>query len=162
MKKIITAILALALTTLLIAGANTPIDKNVMKTKTENNQQHEMAELIPLPHLKRLLQANKELLKLTKEQKKQIKTQIYEVIRADVHKAIKTAEPLETKITNAVLKEQKTKEDMKADIETLIDLKRTITNGHIDALNTLGKILTKEQYQQILKLVATKKQEDKH
>jgi len=162
MKKIITVTLALGLTTLLIADANMPMDKKIMKAKTENNQQHKMAELVPLPHLKRVLQANKELLKLTKEQKKQIKTQIYEVIRADVHKAIKTAEPLEAKITNAILIEQKTKEDMKADIEALIDIKRTITNGHIDALNTLGKILTKEQYQQILEFIATNKEKDKH
>ena len=132
-----------------------------MKPKGRTSQ-HKMAELVPLPHLKRLLASNKETLNLTKEQNEQLKTKIFEVFRADVHKAIKVAEPLEVKITNAVLKEQKTKEDLKTDIESLIDIKREITNGHIDALNTLSTILTKEQYQQLLELIASNKKNKKH
>ncbi|HIC77758.1 MAG TPA: hypothetical protein EYP02_01130 [Sulfurovum sp.] len=54
---------------------------------------------------------------------------------------------------DSVLKDQKTKEDTKADIEELIEIKRKITNGHIDAVNTLAKILTKEQYTQLLSLL---------
>ena len=67
------------------------------------------------------------------------------------------AEPIEEKISNTVLNEQKTKEDLKADIEALIDIKRGMTNDHIDALNTLYTILTKEQYQKILDIEAKHK-----
>ena len=164
MKKIITITLALGLSSLLMAEANIPADHKAMNAKmTEtagetSKSSHEMAELVPLPHFKRLLAANKEVLKLTKEQNEKIKTQIFKPIRTKVHEGIKKAEQLEVKITNAVLKEKKTKEDLKADIEALIDIKREITNGHIDAVNTLAKILTKEQYQQLLEIIATKAQ----
>jgi len=119
---------------------------------------HKVAELIPLPHFKRLLAANKKVLKISEEQNEKIKTQIFKKLRTKIHGAIKTAEQLEVKIMNAILKEQKTKEDMKADIEKLIEIKREITNGHIDAVNTLAKILTKEQYTQLLPLIEKKRQ----
>lgn len=135
-----------------------------MKHKAHKKPHHKMAELVPLPHLKRLLASNKEMLNLTKEQNEKIKTQIFEIFRTKIHKSIETAEKLEAKIIKTVLKEQKTKEDVKADIELLIEIKRTITNEHIDALNTLTKILTKEQYAQLLPLIEKKKtkQGNKH
>lgn len=123
-----------------------------MKHKGRKSK-HKVAELLPLPHFKRLLAANKDTIKLDKEQKEKIKTQIFEKIRTEIHGAIKTAEKLEVKIMNSILKDQKTKEDTKADIEELIEIKREITNGHIDAVNTLAKILTKEQYTQLLSLL---------
>ncbi|MCK5853601.1 MAG: hypothetical protein KAG56_00180 [Sulfurovaceae bacterium] len=133
-----------------------------MKHKGKKGSHHKMAELVPLPHFKRLLASNKEMLKLTAEQSEKIKTQIFKTLRTKIHGAITKAEELEAKITNGVLKEQKTKDDMKADIEALIEIKREITNGHIDALNTLAKILTKEQYAQLLPLIEKKKKGHKH
>ncbi|CAA6816898.1 MAG: Unknown protein [uncultured Sulfurovum sp.] len=171
MKKIITLSLVLGLTSLLLAEGNvsvekkeitTPMTKEMGHKAKENKPQHKVAELVPLPHLKRLLAANKETLKLSKEQNEKIKAEIFENFRAKIHKEIKVAEQLESKIMDAVLKEQKTKEDLKADIEKLIEIKREITNGHIDALNTLAKILTKEQYSTILNLLAQKKSRPKH
>jgi len=122
---------------------------------------HKVAELVPLPHFKRVLASNKELLKLDKEQNEKIKTQIFKTIRTKLHGEIEKAEQLEEKISNAALKEQKTKEDLKTDIEALIDIKRGITNGHIDALNTLQGILNKEQYAKLLELVLQGKKSHK-
>ena len=79
------------------------------------------------------------------------------VFPAKIHGAMDKAEPIEAKIASAVLKEQKTKEDLKADIEALIEIKREITHNHIDALNTLHGILTKEQYVKLLELISKKK-----
>lgn len=164
MKKNIITTLALVVATALMADTNVPLDKKEMNLKmtgekvgTYAGMQHKVAELVPLPHLKRLMASNKEILKINKEQKEKIKTQIFENIRTKVHGKIKIAEQLEEKITTAVLKEQKSKEALKEDIEALIDIKRDITNGHIDALNTLAKILTKEQYEKVLILVEENK-----
>lgn len=133
-----------------------------MRHKGQKKSHHKMAELVPLPHLKRLLASNQEILKINKEQTEKIKNKIFENIRTKIHKAIKTAEQLESKIINAVLKEQKTKEDLKVDIESLIEIKRAITNEHIDALNRLAKILTKEQYNKLLTLIEEKKKKHSH
>ena len=133
-----------------------------MKHKGKKKSHHKMAELVPLPHLKRLLASNKETLKLTTAQSEQIETQIFKDLRTKIHGAIKKAEELEAKITNAVLKEQKSKDDMKADIETLIEMKREITNDHIDAVNTLAKILTKEQYEKLLIVMDKRKRKHGH
>lgn len=167
MKKNIITTLALVVATALMADTNVALDKKEMNLKmtkmtgekvgTYAGMQHKVAELVPLPHLKRLMASNKEILKINKEQKEKIKTQIFENIRTKVHEKIKIAEQLEEKITTAVLKEQKSKEALKEDIEALIDIKRDITNGHIDALNTLAKILTKEQYEKVLILVEENK-----
>ncbi|CAA6803209.1 MAG: Unknown protein [uncultured Sulfurovum sp.] len=136
-----------------------------LKHKAQKKSEYKVAELVPLPHLKRLLASNQETLKLKKEQNEKIKTQIFKTLRTQIHGKIKIAEQLEIKITDAVLKEQKTKEDLKADIESLIEIKKEITNGHIDALNILAKILTKEQYTQLLPLIEKNKKKghgDKH
>lgn len=149
MKKTIIATLALGVATLLMGDTNVSLDK----IDTSKVIQHKVAELVALPHLKRLLASNKETLNLNKEQNEKIKTLIFKNLRTTIHGQIKTAVELEEKITTAVLKEQKSKEDLKANIEELINIKRDITNVHIDALNTLAKILTKEQYQKVLTLV---------
>lgn len=122
---------------------------------------HKVTAIIAFPHFKRLFAANKDVLNLTKEQNEKIETEIFQVIRPKIHGAIEKAEPLQQKVTSAVLKEHKKKEDVKADLEALIDIKRDMTNNHIDALNTLAKILTKEQYQQFLELIETQKKKHK-
>ena len=127
-----------------------------MKRKS-NRLNHKMGELVPLPHLKRLLASNKDMLKLTEEQSEKIKTQIFKNLRTKIHGAIKKAEELEEKIKNDVLKEHKSKEDLKSDIEALTELKKGITNGHIGAINILAKILTKEQYDKLLTVMERKK-----
>lgn len=159
MKKIIIATLALGAVTALMAETPISLDKKEIHQKMTKmtGKKHKISELVPLPHLRRLMVSNKEILKLNKEQNEKMKTQIFENIRTKIHGNIKTAEQLEEKITMAVFKEQKSKEDLKADIEALIDIKRDITYGHIDALNTLAKILTKEQYEKVLILVEENK-----
>lgn len=159
MKKIIIATLALGIATALMAETHISLDKKEIHQKMTKmtGKKHKIAELVPLPHLKRLMASNKEILKLNKEQNEKMKTQIFENLRTKIHGNIKTAEKLEEKITTAVLKEQKSKEDLKADIEALIDVKRDISYGHIDALNALAKILTKEQYEKVLILIEENK-----
>jgi len=158
MKKIIIATLALGVATALMAETPISLDKKEINQKMTKmtGKKHKMSELVPLPHLRRLMVSNKEILKLNKEQNEKMKTQIFEKIRTKIHGNIKTAEQLEEKIT-AVFKEQKSKEDLKADIEALIDIKRDITYGHIDALNALAKILTKEQYEKVLIIIEENK-----
>lgn len=128
-----------------------------VKPKAKMSNHHKVTAIIAFPHFKRLLAANKDVLNLTKEQNEKIKTEIFQVMRPKIHGAMGKAAPIEEKIANAILKEHKKKEDVKADLEVLIDMKRDMTNNHIDALNTLAKILTKEQYQQFLELIATQK-----
>ena len=137
--KLTTLTVALSLTTMLMADAN--------------KSQSEISELIPLPHFKRLLASSQDLLKLSQEQNEKIKMQVFAKLRTKIHGAIETAEQLEVKIMNAVLKDQKTKEDLKADIERLIEIKREIANGHIDAANIIAKTLTKEQYAKLLVII---------
>lgn len=166
MKKIIITTLVLGLTSAwLMADASLAVDKNVTKmkehhqdvTKDKAKAPHpEMAELVDLPHLKRFLAKHKETLALTKEQGEAIKTKIFKTLRKKIHAQIEEAGKLEQTIIKAVMVEQKRKEDVKADIESLIKMKRVITYGHIDALNTLGTILTKDQYAQVLELLKKK------
>lgn len=166
MKKIIITTLVLGLTSAwLMAEAPVAVDKNVtnMKEHHEGMMKHKakaphpkMAELVDLPHLKRFLGKHKETLALTKEQGEAIKTKIFKTLRKKIHAQIEEAGKLEQTIIEAVMVEQKRKEDVKADLDSLIEMKRVITDGHIDALNTLGSILTKEQYVQVLELLKKK------
>lgn len=128
----------------------------------KGGEQHKVAELVELPHPVKIVLMNKETLNLTKEQSDKIDAEMLAVFPPKIHGAMDKAEPIEEKITNAVLNEQKTKEDLKADIEALIDIKREITNDHIDALNRLYTILTKEQYQKMLDIGAEQKKRHKH
>ena len=137
------------------------VGKKAQKEK-KGEKQHKVAELVDLPHPVKIVLMNKETLKLTKEQSDKVDAQMLDVFPAKIHGAMDKAEPIEEKIVNAVLKEQKTKEDLKADIETLIEIKRAMTNDHIDALNTLHSILTKEQYAKLLELAEKKKKSHKY
>jgi hypothetical protein len=134
----------------------------VGKKAQKGEKQHKVAELVALPHPVKIVLMNKEPLNLTKEQSDKVDAQMLAIFPSKIHGAMDKAEPIEAKITNAVLNEQKTKEDLKADIEALIDIKRGMTNDHIDALNTLYTILTKEQYQKMLDISAKRKKGQKH
>jgi len=118
---------------------------------------HKVQELFSLPHPVKVILANKEELNITKEQEKQIEEKMLAVYPTKIHGSMDKAESIEAKIKAAVLTEQKSKEDVKSDIEALIEIKRTLSYDHIDALNTLGKILTKEQFDKVVELSAKKK-----
>lgn len=134
----------------------------VGKKAQKGEKQHKIAELVDLPHPVKIVLMNKETLNLTKEQSDKVDAQMLAIFPPKIHGAMDKAEPIEEKIMNAVLNEQKTKEDLKSDIEALIDIKRGMTNDHIDALNTLYTILTKEQYQKMLDIGAKQKKGQKH
>ena len=120
-----------------------------MKKKGDN---HPVKELLPLPHPVKIIMQNEEELKITKEQNEKIEKQMHSVFPEKIHGGMDKAKVIEDKIQKAVLKEGKTKEDLKADIKALSDIKVEITNDHIDALNVLAKILSKEQFVKVLEL----------
>lgn len=123
---------------------------------------HKVKELFPLPHPLKVIMANKEALEVTKAQEKRFEEELMAVYPAKIHGALDQAEPIEAKIRKSVLEEHKSKEDLKADIEALIDIKRGLSYDHIDAFNKLEDILTKEQYEKVLVLIDQKKKHKHH
>ncbi len=126
------------------------------KKMKKDEDKHPVEELVELPHPVKIILANEEKLKITKEQKEKIEKEMLSVFPQKIHGAMDKAKILEDKIKDAVMKEDKTKADLKADIQALADIKIQITNDHIDALNKLDTILNKEQHKQIMELLKKK------
>ena len=122
------------------------------KMKHGGGKHHKIAELVPLPHPVKIVLQNEAELKITKEQKEKIDKEMLAVFPEKIHGGMDKAEAIEDKIKKAVLTETKTKEDLKTDIKALVDIKIQITNDHIDALNHLSTILSKEQFSKVLEL----------
>lgn len=155
MKKILIVALASGMLTFAVAKEAAPAPA---ATQTEEKgHEHKVAELVPLPHPVKVILNHKEEIGLTKEQDEKIQKEMLAVFPPKIHGGMDKAEELEKKIKEAVIHEHKTKEDLREEIEKLIEIKRQITYDHIDALNTLQKILTKEQQEKVKKLVLSQK-----
>ncbi|MCH9814749.1 MAG: hypothetical protein K0U47_12495 [Epsilonproteobacteria bacterium] len=128
------------------------------KNKHKQESAHPIEELVDLPHPIKMIMPNREKLKITVDQEKALEEKMMAVFPEKIHGNMDKAEVIETKIKKAVLSESKTKEDLKVDIQTLADIKVSITNDHIDALNTLETILTKAQFSQLLIMMGHKKE----
>jgi len=125
--------------------------------KMKKGQKHPIEELVKLPHPVKMILMNKESLKITPKQMSSIENEMLAVYPAKIHGKMDEAKLIEDKIKKEVLKHGTTKEDLKKDIQALADMKVQITNDHIDALNKLQAVLTKEQYKQLLNLVKSSK-----
>lgn len=113
---------------------------------------HPVEELVSLPHPLKVIMQNREALHLDEKQDKRLQDEMMAVFPEKIHGNMDKAEVIETKIKKAVLSGSKTKEDLKADIKALADIKVVITNDHIDALHTLKTILSKEQFNMLLNM----------
>lgn len=118
-------------------------------------------ELIDLPHPVKVIVINKEKLSVSKEQSKQIDEKMLGYFPQEIQSRMKQASKLEKEIKDDVLIHNKTKIELAHKINKLENLKREITDIHIDALNTLSDILTKKQMQQALSMMQKQKKMNK-
>ncbi len=122
------------------------------KKKVKKEDKHQVEELVPLPHFMQIVMKKGDELKITDEQKQKLQKEIKAIFPEKIHGGMDRAKVIEDKIQNAVLKEGKTKEDIRVEVADLAVIKMLITNDHIDALNALRGILSQEQFNKVLEL----------
>ncbi|MEA2091028.1 MAG: hypothetical protein U9O83_01530 [Campylobacterota bacterium] len=125
--------------------------------KMQKGQKHPIEELVELPHPAKLVIMNDKALKITDEQMQKIDSTMLAVYPPLIHGNMDKAEIIEKKIKKEVMRNRATKESLKDEIQSLVDIKVQITNDHIDALNMLQSILTKSQYAELVKMIKNKK-----
>eukprot|EP01022_Parablepharisma_sp_SALTPOND_P036259 TRINITY_DN9828_c0_g1_i1.p1 TRINITY_DN9828_c0_g1~~TRINITY_DN9828_c0_g1_i1.p1 ORF type:complete len:578 (+),score=21.07 TRINITY_DN9828_c0_g1_i1:231-1736(+) len=79
--------------------------------------------------------------------KKEIKSKFPKQMQPKMQEAFK----IERQIIQEVVKKHKSPEELKAQIDKVAKLKREVTDIHIEALNEFAKILTKEQFDAVVK-----------
>lgn len=126
---------------LLIASGSSLVAKQNSKFKID--------ELVILPHPGKLFKTGK--IVLTQEQKKQFSQEIKSVYPPIFQEKMRAAFQLEKKLQRAVSK-GKTAQELKDTLDQIAKLKREAMDGRIAALNHIKKILTKEQWDTIIKL----------
>lgn len=115
----------------------------------KTNSKFKIDELAILPHPGKMFKTGK--VKLTDEQKKRFSKEIKSVYPPIFQEKIRAAFQLEKKLQRAVTK-GKTAKELKNLLDRIAQLKREAMDGRIDALNHIKKILTKEQWDTIIKL----------
>jgi Spy/CpxP family protein refolding chaperone len=114
---------------------------------------HKVAELVKLPHPMKVLASDNQMaaLDVTEAQKKRLETEIAAVFPSKMHAYFDKAHEIEKRIRKAVMREGKGKTDVADDLEALSRIKLAMTRHHIDALNALQSILTKDQFKRLMK-----------
>ncbi len=103
-----------------------------------------------------LFHPNSDTLKLSKEQLEKLKEMKNTVVPVSA-KMAKEVKALELKLANNVVKEGKDSKSQAELVKKIADLKTKMTLAHIDCINKVQKILSKEQFAQLIKLVSNKK-----
>lgn len=138
MKKIVTATLITLLSTSLLVASQ---------------ESHKKLALVSsLPHPMKAIMNNTERLKITDTQFDAL-SKVLENAPQKMHAMFDEAEELEKEIQKAVMKEHKTKEQLKAKLDEIAQLKREITETQIETLNRLHTILNKEQIEKLYTLL---------
>lgn len=136
MKKIVTIVCALALSSQLFAGGK-----------------HD--GVVALPHLMKIVLTHSEELSISSQQQEKL-DEILATMPEKMHALMDEAADLEQQIKRSVLKEKKSFEQIKSNLDALAKLEYTITQKQINAINKVQNILTQEQYQAILKKIMEK------
>lgn len=142
MKKIITATLLSVVTTSLLVASE--------------GSNKKLALVTSLPHPMKTIMSNMDLLEIDEKQTEAL-TKVLEKAPEIMHAMFDKARELEIEIQKAVIKEGKTKEDLKEQLDALEKLKREITDTQIDTLNELHTILNKKQLQKVYSLMQEQK-----
>jgi hypothetical protein len=137
MKKTVILLLALGLATQLFA-----------------EQKHD--GVVALPHLMKLVLTNAQALEISEKQHVALDA-LLATTPQTMHAMMDEAAALEQQIKRGVLKEQKSFEALKGDLERLAKMEYAITQEQINALNKMQRILTKAQYKQVLQKLMQKK-----
>ena len=112
--------------------------------------------LASLPHPMKAVMKNMDALEISEAQNSAL-AELLESVPPKMHQMMEEAEKLEEKLKRAVMHERKTKEQIKVQLNTLEELKRSITFLQIDAINTLQSILTPKQLQKLYAMLSKQK-----
>jgi len=137
MKKIVTIVCALALSSQLFAGGK-----------------HD--GVVTLPHLMKVVLTHSEELSISVEQQEKL-DEILATTPEKMHALMDEAAQIEQQVKRSVLKEKKSFEQIKGDLDALAKLEYTITQKQINAINKLQNILTEKQYKKVLQKVMHQK-----
>lgn len=133
------------------------------KKHAHGKKHHKHAHgIIKLPHPMKVIMKNKDVLKITAEQEKLLETEIMAVYPGKIHPLMDEIRKLEHKLKKAVLKEHKTAWDLTHEIQDLADKKLELSKNQIAALNKISKILSKEQWTEVRKMMRHKKKRMMH
>lgn len=111
---------------------------------------------VALPHIMKVIIANKEALKIEEKQQKEFDA-IMQQVPPKMQAMMKDTKELEHSIKKDVMHNKKTEADVKASIEKLQTLKYKITELQIKTINKLQTILSNEQYEQLIQIMKSKK-----
>ncbi|MCK5294635.1 MAG: hypothetical protein KAJ49_08290 [Arcobacteraceae bacterium] len=117
-------------------------------------------ELINLPHpLQAILknEVNMKKMDITPKQLERLNIEMLAVYPPIIQGIMYKAQEVENQIIKDVYNKNKTPLELKKQIDKLQNLKREVTDKHIESLNVMATILTKKQYNQGLKLFAQMK-----
>ncbi len=106
--------------------------------------------LVQLPHPVPAVMEDKVRLGVTEAQAQAIRERIIGVYPGQIGSRMQRAAELEREIRQAVLQDNRTRVQLKVQLDELAAVQREVTDIQIDALNTLADILTEEQMQQTL------------
>lgn len=123
----------------------------IITTAFAQSNKFRVDELILLPHPMKEIMKNGDKYGITKNQKdsllKEIKSKYPHMMQPKMQEAFK----LERKIIKEVTKKHRSPNKLKSEIDRVAELKREVTDIHIEALNEFAKILTKEQFDAVVK-----------
>lgn len=119
------------------------------KIESDHPRDYSLILIRNLPHPMPYILSNYERLGITDEQKKEFEKILAEVPPLYYAKANR-AMALEKEISEKVLKEGKTFNELQSSIETLMKSKRDVTEIHINVISKIKKILNNEQYEAVL------------
>jgi Spy/CpxP family protein refolding chaperone len=108
--------------------------------------------LMQLPHPVPIIMSNRAQLGITEAQAQALRDRIQGVFPQQIQGRMQQAAALEQDIRQGILRDNRSREQVAAQLDELAAIKRAVTDIHIDALNTLAGILSAEQMQQALAL----------
>lgn len=109
--------------------------------------------LMQLPHPVPIIMSNKAQLGITEAQAQALRDRIQSVYSQQIQGRMQQAAALEQDIRRGILRDNRSREQLAAQLDELAAIKRVVTDIHIDALNTLAGILSAEQMEQALALL---------
>lgn len=121
-----------------------------------NSKAHTQDGIVALPHIMKVILANKEALKIEESQQKKFDV-IMQQVPAQMHGMMQETKELEHSIKKDVMHNRKTNTDVKTSIKKLQILKYKITSLQIETINELQTILTDKQYEQLIDILKSQK-----
>lgn len=131
-----------------------------LSTSLLAQQNHNLGLVSSMPLPMKVLIQHPEKLNISDTQSDAISS-IMQKVPPKIHAMFDEAEMLEEAIKKALLKEAKSKTQLKTQLDKLEKIKREITDLQIDTINSLRSILSPEQFKKMLQM-QKKMQQQKH